>query len=95
MENNILNYWTCTIGPIKSKFIPVSGDNPLRKAVQEKFYDMFGLYAETCSSGWGVTEEMNKRLRIISQLTFGAKSVATLKAIDALLALHNLNKTKQ
>jgi hypothetical protein len=90
MEDKLINYWTCTIGPIYRKFIPDGGDSPLRQAVQNKFYDMFGLYADFCSSGWGLTEEMNTRLRTISLLPITDKTNATLKGIDSLLALHDL-----
>jgi hypothetical protein len=45
---------------------------------------MFGEQAQTCSSGWGLTEEMNTRLDIISLLPITDSE--TLEKIDELLS---------
>lgn len=76
MKNN-LNYWSCKIGPVNREVIP-SG------AVENKFIEMFGEQAQTCSSGWGLTEEMKTRLDIISLLPITDSE--TLEKIDELLS---------
>lgn len=79
------NYWFCEIGPIERNRIPLNGDWPLRSAVKDKFAEMFNEYPETCSSGWGLTEEMKIRLDIISFLPSTNPSGEILKQIDKLL----------
>jgi hypothetical protein len=81
---NELNYWFCKIGPVSREVIPSGGDGPLRSAVENKFIEMFGKQAQTCSSGWGLTEEMNTRLDIISLLPITDSE--TLEKIDELLS---------
>jgi hypothetical protein len=44
--------WSCKIGPAPEK-VPSGGDYPLRMAVREAFYEMFGREDEICFSGWG------------------------------------------
>ena len=81
---NKLNYWFCKIGPVSREVIPSGGDGPLRDVVENKFIEMFGEQAQTCSSGWGLTEEMNTRLDIISLLPITDSE--TLEKIDELLS---------
>jgi len=83
MEDKLMNYWTCTIGPIERSKIPFGGDGPMRSAVQNKFFEMFGEYADICSSGWGLTEEMKDRLSSISHLPITNPKL--LEQIDELL----------
>lgn len=45
--------WTCEIGPIDIHKIPEGGDLPLRRAVQEAYFKLFGEEASITSSGWG------------------------------------------
>jgi hypothetical protein len=86
---NKLNYWFCEIGPVDRSEIPLGGDGPLRSAVQNKFIEMFGEQAQTCSSGWGLTEEMKTRLDIISLLPITDSE--TLEKIDEILAKRKMN----
>ena len=80
-----LEYWFCKIGPIDRSKVPDFGDGPLRMAVENKFIEMFGEQAESCGSGWGLTEEMKTRLDIISFLPTTDPSGEILKQIDAIL----------
>jgi hypothetical protein len=84
-----LNYWFCKIGPVDREVIPSGGDGPLRNAVQYKFIEMFGEQAQTCSSGWGLTQEMKTRLDIISLLPITDSE--TLEKIDEILAKRKMN----
>jgi hypothetical protein len=88
MEND-LRYWSCEIGPIKIDKLPFGSDGPLRSAVQNKFIEMFGHQAETCSSGWGLTEEMKTRLDIISLLPI--TDPETLEKIDEILSKRKMD----
>jgi hypothetical protein len=80
---NKLNYWFCKIGPVDTEMIPFGGDFPLRNVVENKFIEMFGKQAQTCSSGWGLTEEMKTRLDIVSLLPITDPKM--LKKIDKIL----------
>jgi hypothetical protein len=80
------NYWFCKIGPVKKEDIPFGGDFPLRNVVKGKFIEMFNEQAKTCSSGWGLTEEMRTRLDIISFLPSTDPSGEILKKIDEILS---------
>lgn len=73
-------YWFCEIGGVDRAIIPYGGDAPMRQAVQNEFFDMFGEYAEVCSSGWGLSEEMKARLSTIRN-----SPESVLKQIDAIL----------
>jgi len=86
-----LEYWFCKIGPIDRNKVPFGGDWPLRRAVEDKFIEMFGKQAERCSSGWGLTEEMKTRLDIISLLTITDSSGDILKQIDEILSKRPMN----
>ena len=81
-----LEYWFCTIGPYDRNKVPFGSDHPLRTAVEDKFIEMFGEQAKTCGSGWGRTEEMKRRLDIISFLPTTDKSGEILKQIDEILS---------
>lgn len=87
------NYWFCEIGPIERKDLSFGADGPLRMAVQKKFIEMFGKQAETCGSGWGLTEEMKNRLNIISLLPI--TDPTTLKKIDKILSTRYGVKKKE
>ena len=80
-------YWFCKIGPIERRLVPFGGDWPLRQSVQETFEIMFPEKEYICSSGWGLTEEMNTRLDIISFLPITDPSM--LLKIDKLLEKRN------
>jgi hypothetical protein len=80
-----LEYWTCTIGPIDKSKIQWGGDSPLRDAVEDKFIDMFGEQAIRCSSGWGLTPEIEGILSRIRMLYITDPSGETLKKIKEAL----------
>jgi hypothetical protein len=48
----INNYWFCEIGPLHEG--ESIGDWPLRSIVRDKFEELTGRDALTCSSGWGL-----------------------------------------
>lgn len=81
-----LEYWFCEIGPIDRSKVLNGGDYPLRMAIQNKFIEIFGKQAESCSSGWGLTKEMKTRLDIISFLPTTDPSGEILKQIDEILS---------
>ena len=66
--------------------VPWGGDGPLRMVVENKFIEMFGKQAESCGSGWGLTQEMKTRLDIISFLPTTDPSGEILKQIDEILS---------
>lgn len=74
-DQNAKEYWMCIIGGVPSGTVPAGGD---------KFYDMFGVGDEICSSGWGVNEERMEILRTIS-----ITPTADLKKMFELLADYN------
>jgi len=74
-------YWTCTIGPVQRNEIAFGGDGPLRDAVEDKFIDMFGEQAMRCSSGWGLTPQIEGVLSQIRNLDSTDPSGKTLKKI--------------
>jgi hypothetical protein len=86
MKDKKLEYWYCKIGPVKREDIPWGGDGPLRSAVEDRFIEMFGEQADTCGSGWGLTEEMKTRLDIISLLPITDPEGKILKQIDEILS---------
>ena len=55
-------YWFCFIGPIERDEVPWGGDFPLRRAVEERWVQMFDEPAEGCASGWGISEEDYKQM---------------------------------
>lgn len=68
-------YWHCYIGPVDSKKLKWGADAPIRMAVEEAFYKMFGCWAKTCGSGWGVTEEQ------VSEISFATDDLELKYAI--------------
>jgi hypothetical protein len=62
-ENFLKEYWHCIIGPINPTIhLPSGSDLPLRSAVAAAFKKLTGIDAETCTSSWGVSEEMKDRM---------------------------------
>jgi hypothetical protein len=62
----INNYWFCEIGPLHEG--ESVGDWPLRSIVKDKFEELTGRDALTCSSGWGLPyeiKEINSLIRIL------------------------------
>lgn len=53
-----LEYWTCTIGPVRRSEIPKGADSPMRAAVERAFKEITGRYPERLSSGWGCSVSM-------------------------------------
>jgi len=86
-----LEYWSCDIGPIDRSEVSFGGDGPLRASVQSKFIEMFDKRAEICSSGWGLTQEMKRRLDIISFLPTTDPSGKILEQIDEILSKRQMN----
>jgi len=68
-------YWYCVIGPIDREDVPWGGDFPMRSAVKDAFRDMLDEHAETCSSGWGVTEEDFKEMSDLMIKQFKRRNV--------------------
>jgi hypothetical protein len=89
-----IEYWTCTIGPVQRKEIAYGGDGPLRSAVEDKFIDMFGEQATRCSSGWGLTPEIEGILSHIRMLNSTDPSGETLRKIKSALD-ENTNRLKK
>jgi hypothetical protein len=79
-------YWTCTIGPVQRKEIAFGGDGPLRCAVQDKFFEMFGEQEMRCSSGWGLTPDVEGVLSQIRMLNTTDPSGETFQKIVKALA---------
>jgi hypothetical protein len=50
-------YWKCIIGPIHRDKLPLGADFPMRRAVEEAFFQVTEEYPARISSGWGVTQE--------------------------------------
>lgn len=58
-----MEYWMAIIGPADPNEYKGNGaDSPLRRAVRDKFNEIFGE-DEVCASGWGIDEERYKVLR--------------------------------
>jgi hypothetical protein len=55
-------YWMCIIGGVDRNSLPMGSDSPLRMAVREKYFQMFG-HDDVCASGWGIDEERYQVLR--------------------------------
>lgn len=53
LETNEPEYWTCIVGPITRDKLPLGGDLPMRKAVEEAFHSITGQWPQFLSSGWG------------------------------------------
>jgi hypothetical protein len=50
-------YWMCIIGPAKRSELEVGADGPMRFVVKERFGEVVGREADSCWSGWGVSEK--------------------------------------
>lgn len=50
-------YWICIIGPTKRSEHPRNGEGPLRMAIRDAFYKVFGRDAKEYSSGFGLSEK--------------------------------------
>jgi len=55
-------YWFCIIGPTDQHKLPDGADLPMRMAVQEEFENLTGHGANSCPSGWGITEAEKKAM---------------------------------
>lgn len=55
-------YWFCIIGPVERGNLPDGADFPMRMAVKGQFLNMTDLNAESCWSGWGVSEKRKDEL---------------------------------
>ena len=79
-------YWQCTIGPIKRGYIGWGADFPLRQTVKDKFEELFNIVEYKCSSGWGITEELDSimsRIRCLSITDPSGETLAKIKeALD-------------
>ena len=80
-----IEWWQCTIGPIKRKEIGWGGDFPLRAAVKEKFEEIFNTIEYEVSSGWGTTDEVKDIISSIRNLSITDPSGETLGRIKAVL----------
>jgi hypothetical protein len=80
-----IEWWQCTIGPIKRKEIGWGGDFPLRQAVKEKFEEVFDTIDYEVSSGWGTTHELMEVISSIRNLSITDPSGETLAKIKAAL----------
>jgi hypothetical protein len=78
-------YWFCEIGPAKRSELPPGADFPLRGPVREKFEEMLGRDAATCSSGWGLDEETRNVISSIRHLHILDPSGEKLKKIKEIL----------
>jgi len=89
-----IEYWRCTIGPIKRKEIGWGADFPLRQAVKEKFEEMFDMVEYEMSSGWGTTDELKDVISRIGHLHITDPSGDTLRKIKSALD-ENTNRLKK
>lgn len=76
MKNKKLQYWSCLIGPADPNEYKGNGaDGPLRGAVRNVFFDIFG-HDKVCASGWGIDQERYDILRNLD-----CRSTAELKKL--------------
>lgn len=73
-------YWICIIGPTKRSEHPRNGEGPLRMAVRDAFYKIFGRDAAEQSSGFGLTGGEKIQIEKIKMKAF-AKRVETNSTI--------------
>ena len=78
-------YWKCTIGPVRRKDLGFGADFPLRQAVEDKFENLFDTIEYKCSSGWGITTELDDIMSRISHLSITDPSGETLARIKDIL----------
>jgi hypothetical protein len=57
-------YWMCIIGGVPKEDLGFGVDGPLRMAVRDKFFELFGN-DDVCSSGWGIDQERYELLRLL------------------------------
>ena len=48
-----MNVWECKSGYAEGYELPVGSDLPMRKAIQQAFFDLTGQWPNFTSSGWG------------------------------------------
>jgi NTP pyrophosphatase (non-canonical NTP hydrolase) len=61
--DNVRFAWECKIGSINGVEIPSGGDFPMREAVEKAYFDLTGIHAQACFSGWGsVFTESEKKI---------------------------------
>lgn len=48
-----MKVWECKIGDLKDFELPNGADFPLRMAVKNAYYNLTGIDAQFCFSGWG------------------------------------------
>lgn len=85
MEKEKNEYWNCVIGPVKRSEMSHGADFPLRWIVREKFEEMFGRDADTCSSGWGMDEETRSVCSRVGLLSITDPSGTKMKKIKEIL----------
>lgn len=49
----MLKIWDCKIGEIDSSLLPAGSDGPMRRAVEEAYFNITGVRPEFIFSGWG------------------------------------------
>jgi hypothetical protein len=49
----MMKIWDCKIGEVDEGDVPRGGDGPMRKAVQDAYFELTGKKALFCFSGWG------------------------------------------
>jgi hypothetical protein len=79
----INNYWFCEIGPLHEG--ESIGDWPLRSIVRDKFKELTGRDALTCSSGWGLPYEIKEINSLIRNLHITDPSGEKLRKIKDIL----------
>ena len=78
-------YWFCEIGPVKRSEMQFGADGPLRQRVKNEFEFMFGRDAATCSSGWGLDEEIRNVISSVRNLNILDPSGEKLNKIKEIL----------
>lgn len=79
----INNYWFCEIGPLHEG--ESIGDWTLRSVVKDRFEELTGRDALTCSSGWGLTYEIKEISSLIRMLHLTDPSGEKLQKIKNIL----------
>jgi hypothetical protein len=65
-ENNI---WSCKIGA--SGNVPNGGDLPMRKAIQQAYFELTGEHPEFLFSGWGAKLTHGQYMCVMEGRKFG------------------------
>lgn len=50
---NKMKIWDCKIGEIDPNLLPKGADWPMRRAVEEAYYELTGEWPKFIFSGWG------------------------------------------